>query len=50
MQTILVIITFVLATAFLVKRFVWNPFGNRKKKKGGLKINDHSDCSSCSFH
>lgn len=48
MQTILVLITFVLALGYMIKKFVWNPFGtgkNLKKNKPG----DHSDCGSCSF-
>ncbi len=37
MQTILVLITFCLAAGFLLKKFVWNPiFENRKKTLGTL--------------
>lgn len=46
MQTILVLIIFVLALGYMIKKFVWNPFGNVKKKN---KPGDHSDCGSCSF-
>ncbi|AFL80772.1 hypothetical protein Aeqsu_1279 [Aequorivita sublithincola DSM 14238] len=49
MQTILVLITFVLALVFMITKFVWNPFGAGKKAKQN-KPGDHSDCSSCSFH
>ncbi len=48
MQFILVLITFLLAVVFIIKRFVWNPFGTGKNLKRN-KPGDHSDCSSCSF-
>lgn len=48
MQTILVFLTFALAVGFMVKKFIWNPFGNGKKRKLN-KPGDHSDCSKCSF-
>lgn len=47
MQTIFVLITFALAVGYVVKKFIWNPFGtNLKRNKPG----DHSDCGKCSFH
>lgn len=37
MQTTLVIITFALASGFLLKKFVWNPvFESRKRSLGTL--------------
>ncbi len=48
MQTILVLIAFILAVGFLITQFIWNPFKSNKTAKN--KIGDHSDCSKCSFH
>ncbi|MCG2430123.1 hypothetical protein [Aequorivita xiaoshiensis] len=48
MQTILVIIAFLLAVGFLITTFIWNPFKTNKTSK--YKTGDHSDCSKCSFH
>ena len=48
MQTLLVIITFLLAVGFLLKKFVWNPIYETRKPGG--KKGDHSDCGSCSLH
>lgn len=47
MQTILVIIAFLLAVGFLITQFIWNPFKSDKNSRN--KIGDHSDCSKCSF-
>ncbi len=47
MQIILVLITFVFALGFLIKRFIWNPFETSSE---GNKHGDHSDCGSCTFH
>jgi len=49
MQTILVIITFILATGYLFKKFVWAPvFENRKKSintlDGGKTKCGKKDC------
>ncbi len=48
MQTILVVITFLVAVGFLLKKFIWDPI--YEVKKPGGKRGDHSDCGSCSYH
>ena len=40
---------FAFAIGYIIKKFVWNPFGKRKNVTG-KKIGDHSDCGSCTFH
>ncbi len=48
-QTILVLLTFVFAVGFMIKKFVWNPFETSKNSSGN-KAGTHSDCGSCSLH
>ncbi len=43
MQTVLVIIVFIVAAGFLVKKFIWNPSSakNKKGKCGGKDCGCH---------
>ncbi len=53
MQTTLVILTFVIATGYILKKFVWNPlFENRKKTTLGTLDGDKTKCGNkdCGCH
>jgi hypothetical protein len=46
MQTVLVIITFFLAVGFLMKKLIWNPIADPKRKSSNV-MNDHKkNCGS----
>ena len=46
MQIILVIITFCLASGFLLKKFVWNPIFEAKSKSNGTLDGGRTKCSN----
>ncbi len=52
MQTILVIITFSIALFFLLKKFVWNPIFENKKKVLGTLDGGKTKCGDkdCGCH
>ncbi len=52
MQTILVILTFLLAAGFLLNKFVWNPISENKQRKNGTLDDDNTKCgkNDCGCH
>jgi len=52
MQTILVLITFLLATGFLLKKFVWNPIFESRQNSGGTLDGGKTKCGKkdCGCH
>lgn len=44
MQTVLVLIVFCLATGFLLKKFVWNPIFERRRKSVGTLDGGNTKC------
>lgn len=52
MQTILVIITFCIATGFLLKKFVWNPIFEARQKSLGTLDGGKTKCGNkdCGCH
>jgi hypothetical protein len=52
MQTILVILTFSLAAGFLLKKFVWNPLIEKKRKKNASFDGNNTKCGNndCGCH
>ncbi len=52
MQTILVIITFCLATGFLLKKFVWNPIFETRQRSLGTLDGEKTKCGNkdCGCH
>jgi len=52
MQTILVIITFILATGYLFKKFVWSAISERRSKTVGTLDGGKTKCgkNNCGCH
>ncbi|MFT4668541.1 MAG: hypothetical protein ACI9AT_000938 [Ulvibacter sp.] len=52
MQTVLVILTFILATGFLLKKFVWNSIFERRQKTAGTLDGGKTKCgdNDCGCH
>ena len=52
MQTVLVILTFVLAAGFLLKKFVWNPIFEARQKTSGTLDGGKTKCGDkdCACH
>ena len=52
MQTILVILTFCMALGFILKKFVWNPIFEGKRKTLGTLDGHNTKCgkSDCGCH
>ncbi|MDB2495276.1 hypothetical protein N9X07_03735 [Flavobacteriaceae bacterium] len=51
-QQILVFITFLIAAFFLLRKFVWNPIFENKKKKSHAIDGDNTKCGkkNCACH
>lgn len=52
MQTILVLITFLIAAGFLLKKFVWNPIFEGRQNSGGTLDGGKTKCGKkdCGCH
>ncbi|MBT8254907.1 MAG: hypothetical protein KJO23_00060 [Bacteroidia bacterium] len=52
MQTVLVIITFGIATGFLLKKFVWNPIFETRQRSAGTLDGQKTKCGDkdCGCH
>jgi len=52
MQTILVLITFCIATGYLLKKFVWNPIFEGRQKPTGTLDGGKTKCGKkdCACH
>ena len=52
MQTILVLITFLIAAGFLIKKFVWNPIFEGRQSASGTLDGDKTKCGKkdCGCH
>lgn len=52
MQTVLVILTFCLAAGFLLKKFVWNPIFETRRRSSGTLDGHKTKCGDkdCACH